>query len=243
MPRPKRAKGTITRIQIRITDDEKITLLIQADKAGLTLSEYVRRCSLNKRIQSHVSDKAIGRLRKQLGSIDEGINIVKEALQKKPTESRLRDLLISFLNDKGEHDAALTVAIEGARLDPTSWRIQRWLARLRQHGQEVVNAVRGNYDAAIRHHKGDVGVLVEYASYLFRKLLLGDASRTRRCSNRFLHDSAIPSPSPTPEYPSMAGCFRSRPRPPRSKPHSGDGRSWAAHHRDRQPLRVIASCL
>jgi hypothetical protein len=36
--------------------------LIQADKAGLTLSEYVRRCSLNKRIQSHVSDKAIARL-------------------------------------------------------------------------------------------------------------------------------------------------------------------------------------
>ena len=62
MPRPKRAKGTTTRIQVRITDEEKNTLLIQADKAGLTLSEYVRRCSLNKRIQSHVSDKAIARL-------------------------------------------------------------------------------------------------------------------------------------------------------------------------------------
>jgi len=62
MPRPKRAKGTTTKIQVRLTDDEKNTLFIQADKAGLTLSEYVRRCSLNKRIQSHVSDKAIARL-------------------------------------------------------------------------------------------------------------------------------------------------------------------------------------
>jgi tetratricopeptide (TPR) repeat protein len=118
----------------------------------------------------------LAKVRKQLGSIDEGIDIVKEALKKKPTESRLRDLLITFLNDKGEHDAALTVAIEGAKLDPTSWRIQRWLARLRQHGQEVVPAVRGNYVAAIRHHKGDVGLLVEYGSYLFRKLLLDDAN-------------------------------------------------------------------
>jgi hypothetical protein len=62
MPRPKRAQGTTTRIQIRITDAEKNTLLIQANKAGLTLSEYMRRCSLNKRIQSCVSDKAIARL-------------------------------------------------------------------------------------------------------------------------------------------------------------------------------------
>ncbi len=47
---------------MRITTAEKNTLLIQADKAGLTLSEYMRRCSLNKRIQSRVSDKAIARL-------------------------------------------------------------------------------------------------------------------------------------------------------------------------------------
>jgi hypothetical protein len=62
MPRPKRAQGTTTRIHIRITDAEKKILLIQADKAGLTLSEYIRRCSLNKRIESRVSDKAIARL-------------------------------------------------------------------------------------------------------------------------------------------------------------------------------------
>jgi len=62
MPRPKRAQGTTERIDIRITTEEKNTLLIQADKAGLTLSEYMRRCSLKKRIHSRVSDKAIARL-------------------------------------------------------------------------------------------------------------------------------------------------------------------------------------
>ena len=62
MPRPKRAQGTTERIQIRTTTGEKNTLLVQAGKAGLTLSEYMRRCSLNKRIHSRVSDNAIARL-------------------------------------------------------------------------------------------------------------------------------------------------------------------------------------
>lgn len=118
----------------------------------------------------------LAKVKKQLGSIDEGIQIIKQALAKKPGDTRLRDLLIRFLNDKGEHEEALKVAIESAKLDPTSWRMQRWLARLRQQGQEVVNAVKGNYEAAIRHHKGDVGLMVEYGAYLFRKLLLDEAS-------------------------------------------------------------------
>jgi hypothetical protein len=62
MTRPKRAQGTTTRIQLRLTDDEKNIFLIKADQAGLTLSEYIRRCSLSKRIHSRVSDKAVARL-------------------------------------------------------------------------------------------------------------------------------------------------------------------------------------
>ena len=49
-------------IHIRLTSDEKEILHTQAQKAGLTLSEYLRRCSLNKRIHSRVSDKAVARL-------------------------------------------------------------------------------------------------------------------------------------------------------------------------------------
>ncbi|MGA2169515.1 MAG: hypothetical protein ABSG62_14995 [Terracidiphilus sp.] len=62
MPRPKRAEGTTARIRIRITTGEKNALLKQADKAGLSLGECMRRCSLNRRIHSRVSDKAIARL-------------------------------------------------------------------------------------------------------------------------------------------------------------------------------------
>jgi hypothetical protein len=62
MPRPKRAQGVTSEIHIRVTSDEKDILHIQAQKAGLTVSEYLRRCSLNKRLYSRVSDKAVARL-------------------------------------------------------------------------------------------------------------------------------------------------------------------------------------
>jgi hypothetical protein len=62
MPRPKRTQSATSEIHIRITSDEKEIVHTQAQKAGLTLSEYLRRCSLNKRIHSRVSDKAIARL-------------------------------------------------------------------------------------------------------------------------------------------------------------------------------------
>ena len=93
MPRPKRAMGTTTKIQVRITDDEKSTLFIQADKAGLTLSEYVRRCSLNKRIQSHVSDKAIARLSSLCGLQKHLLMQIKG----RPYEAALRNPLNSTL--------------------------------------------------------------------------------------------------------------------------------------------------
>jgi len=62
MPRPKRAQGVTSEIHIRLTREEKEILHTQAQKAGLTVSEYLRRCSLNKRIHSRVSDKAVARL-------------------------------------------------------------------------------------------------------------------------------------------------------------------------------------
>jgi hypothetical protein len=62
MPRPKRAQGVTSEIHIRVTSDEKEILHTKAQKAGLTVSEYLRRCSLNKRIHSRVSDKAVARL-------------------------------------------------------------------------------------------------------------------------------------------------------------------------------------
>ena len=52
MPRPKRAQADTSEIHIRVKSDEKDILHIKAQKAGLTVSEYLRRCSLNKRLYS-----------------------------------------------------------------------------------------------------------------------------------------------------------------------------------------------
>jgi hypothetical protein len=62
MPRPKRTQSVTSEIHIRITSGEKGIVHTQAQKAVLTLREYLRRCSLNKRIHSRVSDEAIARL-------------------------------------------------------------------------------------------------------------------------------------------------------------------------------------
>jgi Flp pilus assembly protein TadD len=128
--------------------------------------------------ETNESGKIAGELAKiksQLGSTQEGVDIVRDALRRKPSDGRLRDLLIRFLNEQKQYSSALEIAREGAKLDPTSWRLQRWLARLRQRTGAEFNAIRGNYEAAIRHHKGDVGLIVEYAAFLFRNLELDEA--------------------------------------------------------------------
>ena len=62
MARPTRIQGTTLRIEVRITEEEKATIRDQADRASLTMSEYVRRTALNKRILSTMDQKAAGEL-------------------------------------------------------------------------------------------------------------------------------------------------------------------------------------
>jgi hypothetical protein len=57
-----RTKGTNSRIEIRITEEEKAILREQANSASLTMSEYMRRTSLHKRIVSKMDQKALGEL-------------------------------------------------------------------------------------------------------------------------------------------------------------------------------------
>jgi tetratricopeptide (TPR) repeat protein len=130
--------------------------------------------------ETNESEKIAGelaKLRKQLGTLEDGIEIAQAALTRKTSDVRLRDLLIRFLFEKKEYQQALTVARDGAKLDPTAWRLQRWLARIRQHvpGELNISAIKGNYEAAIRHHKGDVALMVEFAAFLFKQLQLDDA--------------------------------------------------------------------
>ena len=47
---------------IKLLSEEKEIIQRNAYIAGLTFSEYMRRCSLNKRLHSRIDDKAINRL-------------------------------------------------------------------------------------------------------------------------------------------------------------------------------------
>ena len=62
MARPKRTEGATLRLFIRITDGEKAIIKDQAKRAGLTMSEYMRRIAFNKRIISKMDQKALGEL-------------------------------------------------------------------------------------------------------------------------------------------------------------------------------------
>ena len=62
MTNPTRTKGTNSRIEIRITEEERAILREQANCASLTMSEYLRRTALGKRILSTMDQKAAGEL-------------------------------------------------------------------------------------------------------------------------------------------------------------------------------------
>jgi hypothetical protein len=59
---PKQTNGATLRLFVRIADAEKAIITTQAKRAGLTMSEYVRRTSLNKRVVSKTDQKALGEL-------------------------------------------------------------------------------------------------------------------------------------------------------------------------------------
>jgi hypothetical protein len=62
MARSTRAQGATLRIEVRITEKEKAIIRDQANCASLTMSEYIRRSALNRRILSTMDQKAAGEL-------------------------------------------------------------------------------------------------------------------------------------------------------------------------------------
>jgi hypothetical protein len=93
MRRPKRTEGTSLRIEIRITEEEKATIRDQANSASLTMSEYVRRTALGKRILSTIHQKAAGELAR-LGGLQKHLLTQIKGL---PDEEGLRKGLNSTL--------------------------------------------------------------------------------------------------------------------------------------------------
>jgi hypothetical protein len=94
MARPKRIEGATRRLFIRITDQEKATIRTEARKAGLGMSEFVRRTSLNKRVVSKVDQKALGELAR-LGGLQKYLLMKIKGL---PDEEGLRRELNSILS-------------------------------------------------------------------------------------------------------------------------------------------------
>ena len=94
MARPKRTEGATLRLFIRITDQEKAIIKTEAKKAGLGMSEFMRRTSLNKRIVSKMDQKAIGELAR-LGGLQKCLLMQIKGL---PDEEGLRRELNSILS-------------------------------------------------------------------------------------------------------------------------------------------------
>jgi tetratricopeptide (TPR) repeat protein len=119
----------------------------------------------------------LAKAKEQLGSLTDALGVLRRAAKKNPGDIRLKQLLVEFSVEKGEPEEALKIAVDAAKADPTSWRIQRSLARLRRALDAPLESVRGHYEAAIRHHKGDIGLVVELGSYLFMKGAHDDSKR------------------------------------------------------------------
>ena len=94
MARPKRTECATRRLFIRITDQEKAIIRIEAKKAGLGMSEFVRRTSLNKRIVSKMDQKALGELAR-LGGLQKYLLMQIKGL---PDEEGLRRELNATLS-------------------------------------------------------------------------------------------------------------------------------------------------
>jgi hypothetical protein len=93
MARSTRAQGATLRIEVRITEGEKAIIRDQANSASLTMSEYIRRTALNKRIISTMDQKAAGELAR-LGGLQKHLLTQIKGL---PNEEDLRKGLNSTL--------------------------------------------------------------------------------------------------------------------------------------------------
>ena len=93
MARSTRAQGAALRIEVRITEEEKAIIKDQANSASLTMSEYIRRSALNKRILSTMDQKVAGELAR-LGGLQKHLLTQIKGL---PNEEELRKGLNSTL--------------------------------------------------------------------------------------------------------------------------------------------------
>lgn len=164
--------GKVNLLKQRIDDevDETKRSAMQAAALGLLEEAY------EVTFESPIIAGALADQREALGKPVEAIRILTAALSAKPTDTRLRNLLVQFEIERGRLDEALTIALAGVKFDPTSWRLQRHVARIMRALGNPPAATRGHYEAAVRHRKGDVGLMVELGAFLFMNGQYSDAA-------------------------------------------------------------------
>jgi hypothetical protein len=98
MARPTRIQGTTLRVEFRITEEEKAIIRDQADRASLTMSEYVRRTALGKRILSTLDQKAAGELARLGGLQKYLLKQIKGLPNEEDLRAGLNSTLLAVIN-------------------------------------------------------------------------------------------------------------------------------------------------
>jgi len=94
MARPKQAEHR-RGLLIKLLSQEKEIICQQAHLAGLTVSEYIRKCALNRPIRSRVSREIAAELSKLFGLQKQLLSEIKNL----PNEEKLRRELNSVLSE------------------------------------------------------------------------------------------------------------------------------------------------
>jgi tetratricopeptide (TPR) repeat protein len=158
--------------QNEIENEENPEKRLTLEATALTLLEVAYENTDN-------SDKIASLLAEQKKKFQDSAEILvflRSALKQNPNNAYIRDTLIRLEIDQKNYAGALKLALDGAKEDPTYWRFQMHIARLKATSNESLSSVQGHYEAAIRHNKSDLRLLVEYASFLFKKGLVKESS-------------------------------------------------------------------
>jgi len=94
MPRPKVVVHRDRRLEVRLTDEEWHNLSEQADRAALTVSEFVRRRVVGYRIVSRVEDKLLNELRR-LGGLQK--HLVTQLPEKRPEFNAILNQILTTI--------------------------------------------------------------------------------------------------------------------------------------------------
>jgi len=148
-------------------DDKKRALQFEALALLETAREEIDR--------PEIVEGEYARLKGELGDRDEAIAVLRSALAANPSSARVRDLFVKFLTEAEKYDEALQVTRAGLKFAPADWRLYRHAARLLDRQNAPIGAVRENYDAAIRHNRGSIDLVVELGAFLFRRSEYDDA--------------------------------------------------------------------